>query len=209
MRITTLGIDLAKSVFQLHGVNEAGEVVLRRQLRRAALLAFLSELPACRIGMEACASAHDWGRRISAMGHDVRLIAPAYVKPYVKRQKNDAADAEAICEAVLRPGMGNVPIKSEEQQGCLMLHRSRDLLMRQRTMLLNAMRSHLGHAQPSCGVRDRAAKGTSPDHRLHEELAREWASRSARWCCAGHGADPLWRAVRLDALPASSKTIFI
>jgi transposase len=143
MRITTLGIDLAKSVFQLHGVNEAGEVVLRRQLRRAALLAFLSELPACRIGMEACASAHDWGRRISAMGHDVRLIAPAYVKPYVKRQKNDAADAEAICEAVLRPGMGNVPIKSEEQQGCLMLHRSRDLLMRQRTMLLNAMRSHL------------------------------------------------------------------
>lgn len=88
MRITTLGIDLAKSVFQLHGVNEAGEVVLRRQLRRAALLAFLSELPACRIGMEACASAHDWGRRISAMGHDVRLIAPAYVKPYVKRQKN-------------------------------------------------------------------------------------------------------------------------
>lgn len=143
MRITTLGIDLAKSVFQLHGVDDAGVVVLRRKLRRAALLAFLSELPACRIGMEACASAHDWARRISAMGHDVRLIPPAYVKPYVKRQKNDAADAEAICEAVLRPGMANVPIKSEEQQGCLVLHRSRDLLMRQRTMLLNAIRAHL------------------------------------------------------------------
>ncbi|MCE2931535.1 MAG: IS110 family transposase [Hyphomicrobiales bacterium] len=143
MRITTLGIDLAKSVFQLHGVDETGVVVLRRKLRRAALLAFLSELPACRIGMEACASAHDWARRISAMGHDVRLIPPAYVKPYVKRQKNDAADAEAICEAVLRPGMANVPIKSAEQQGCLVLHRSRDLLMRQRTMLLNAIRAHL------------------------------------------------------------------
>jgi len=143
MNVTTIGIDLAKSVFQLHGVDAAGEVVFRKKLRRAGVLEFLRDLRPCLIGMEACATAHFWGREIGALGHEVRLIPPAYVKPYVKRQKNDAADAEAICEAVTRPNMRFVPVKSAERQGVLMLHRTRDLLMRQRTMTLNAVRSHL------------------------------------------------------------------
>jgi transposase len=143
MEIRSLGIDLAKSVFQLHGVDGEGAVVLRKKLRRGAVLDFLHTLPPCLIGLEACASSHHWAREIAALGHDVRLIPPAYVKPYVKRQKNDAADAEAICEAVTRPSMRFVPIKSPDQQSVLMIHRSRDLLMRQRTMLLNAIRAHL------------------------------------------------------------------
>ena len=143
MQITALGIDLAKSVFQLHGVDAGGAVVLKRKLRRAAVLEFLRELPPCLVGMEACATSHHWAREISALGHDVRLIPPAYVKPYVKRQKNDMADAEAICEAVTRPNMRFVPVKAVEQQSVLVLHRARDLLMRQRTMLLNAIRAHL------------------------------------------------------------------
>ena len=143
MNVTTIGIDLAKSVFQLHGVDIAGEVVFRKKLRRSAVLDFLRDLPSCLVGMEACATGHFWAREISALGHDVRLIPPAYVKPYVKRQKNDAADAEAICEAVTRPHMRFVPVKCAERQGVLMLHRTRDLLMRQRTMMLNAARGHL------------------------------------------------------------------
>jgi transposase len=143
MNVTTIGIDLAKSVFQLHGVDAQGEVVVRKKLRRSAVLDFLRDLPPCLIGQEACATSHFWGREIGALGHDVRLMPPAYVKPYVKRQKNDAADAEAICEAVSRPNMRFVPIKSAERQGVLMLHRTRDLLMRQRTMTLNAVRAHL------------------------------------------------------------------
>lgn len=143
MNLTTIGIDLAKSVFQLHGIDADGEVVLRKKLRRSAVLDFLRDLSPCLIGLEACATSHFWSREISALGHDVRLIPPAYVKPYVKRQKNDAADAEAICEAVTRPNMRFVPIKSAERQGVLMLHRTRDLLMRQRTMTLNAVRAHL------------------------------------------------------------------
>ncbi len=143
MNVTTIGIDLAKSVFQLHGVDAQGEVVFRKKLRRSAVLDFLRELRPCLIGLEACATAHFWAREIGALGHDVRLIPPAYVKPYVKRQKNDAADAEAICEAVTQPHMRFVPIKSTERQGVLMLHRTRDLLMRQRTMTLNAVRAHL------------------------------------------------------------------
>jgi transposase len=142
MEITALGIDLAKSVFQLHGVAADGAVVLQKKLRRGAVLDFLGKLEPCLIGMEACATSHYWAREIAALGHDVRLIPPAYVKPYVKRQKNDAADAEAICEAVTRPNMRFVPVKTEEQQGVLVLHRSRDLLMRQRTMMLNAIRAH-------------------------------------------------------------------
>jgi transposase len=142
MNITTLGIDIAKSVFQLHGVDADGTIVLQKKLRRGAVLDVLGKLGTCLIGMEACATSHHWAREIAALGHEVRLIPPAYVKPYVKRQKNDAADAEAICEAVTRPNMRFVPVKTEEQQGVLVLHRSRDLLMRQRTMILNAIRAH-------------------------------------------------------------------
>lgn len=143
MKITTIGIDIAKSVFQLHGVDEAGKVVLRKKLRRSAMLTTLRDLSPCLIGIEACATAHYWAREITALGHEVKLMPPAYVKPYVKRQKNDMADAEAICEAVTRPNMRFVPVKSADRQGVLVLHRTRDLLMRQRTMLLNAARGHL------------------------------------------------------------------
>lgn len=143
MHITTIGIDLAKSVFQLHGADADGAVVVRKKLRRGTVLAFLRDQPTCLVGIEACATAHHWAREIAALGHEVRLIPPAYVKPYVKRQKNDAADAEAICEAVARPSMRFVPVKSADRQGVLVLHRARDLLMRQRTMILNAIRAHM------------------------------------------------------------------
>lgn len=168
MEITTLGIDLAKSVFQLHGVDGDGAVVLQRKLRRNALLGFLGKLGPCLIGMEACPTSHFWAREIAALGHQVRLIPPAYVKPYVKRQKNDAADAEAICEAVTRPNMRFVPVKSEEQQAVLVLHRARDLLMRQRTMILNANRAQLAEsgvitAQGSRKVTDLVRRLCDPD----------------------------------------------
>jgi transposase len=177
MEIRTLGIDLAKSVFQLHGVDAAGAVVLQKKLRRGAVLDFLGKLAPCLIGMEACATSHHWAREITALGHDVRLIPPAYVKPYVKRQKNDAADAEAICEAVARPNMRFVPIKTEEQQSVLVLHRSRDLLMRQRTMMLNAIRAHLAEfgniaAQGPSKVVDLIAKLQSGETRKIPEIAR-------------------------------------
>ena len=140
----TIGLDLAKTVFQVHGVDAAGKVVVRRQLRRSELLGFFGELPACLVGMEACGSAHHWARQIAALGHSVRLLAPARVKPYVKPgRKNDASDAAAICEAVGRPHMQFVPVKSAAQQGVLLLHRGRDLMVRQRTMLINALRGHL------------------------------------------------------------------
>ena len=142
MQINTIGLDLAKQVFQVHGVDDAGAVVLRKRLRRSEVLRSFSMLPSCLIGMEACATAHHWARELSALGHEVRLIPPSYVKPYVRRGKTDAADAEAICEAVSRPSMRFVPLKTAEQQSELMLHRSRDLLVRQRTMLVNALRGH-------------------------------------------------------------------
>jgi transposase len=141
--ITTIGLDIAKSVFQVHGINAQGEVVVRRQLRRARLLPFFQKLPACLVGIEACASSHYWARELQALGHTVRLMPPAYVKPYVKRQKNDAADAEAICEAVQRPNMRFVPVKTPDQQACLMLHRTRHLLIRQQTAVINSIRAHL------------------------------------------------------------------
>lgn len=143
MEITTLGIDLAKSIFQLHGIDADGKILLRKKLRRQALLSFLAGLPPCLVGMEACATAHFWAREVAALGHEVRLIPPAYVKPYVKRQKNDMADAEAICEAVSRPNMHFVAIKSADQQAVLMLHRSRELLVRHRIAMINALRAHL------------------------------------------------------------------
>ncbi len=139
----TIGIDLAKNVFQVHGVDDVGRVVIKQKLRRQHFLAFLSKLEPCLIGMEACGSAHHWARQLTDMGHDVRLMAPAYVKPYVKRGKNDMVDAEAICEAVTRPTMRFVPIKTASQQSILMVHKSRALLIRQRTMLVNALRGHL------------------------------------------------------------------
>lgn len=141
--ITTIGLDLAKSVFQVHGVNEADGVVLRKRLRRGQVLTFFAGLSPCLVGMEACATAHYWARELRALGHEVRLMPPQYVKAYLKRNKNDAADAEAICEAVRRPSMRFVPVKTKEQQSALLMHRGRDLLVRQRTMLANALRGHL------------------------------------------------------------------
>jgi hypothetical protein len=141
--IATIGLDIAKSVFQVHGVDAAGQVVIRRQLKRGQVLAFFAKLPPCLIGIEACASSHHWARELQAVGHTVRMIPPAYVKPYVKRQKNDAADAEAICEAVTRPNMRFVPTKTLEQQGCLVLHRTRHLFIRQQTAVINSIRAHL------------------------------------------------------------------
>src|SRR6202171_3215938 len=141
--ITTIGLDIAKSVFQVHGVDAAGEVVIRRQLKRRSVLAFFQKLPPCLVGIEACASSHHWSRELQALGHTVRLMPPAYVKPYVKRQKNDMADAEAICEAVARANMRFVPTKTPEQQSCLMLHRTRHLFIRQQTAVINAIRAHL------------------------------------------------------------------
>ncbi|MBT8001647.1 MAG: IS110 family transposase [Rhodospirillales bacterium] len=141
--VSVIGLDIAKNVFQVHGVDEQGEVVDRRQIRRGQMMVYFSKLPPCLIGIEACATAHYWGRELRSLGHEVRLIPPQYVKPYVKRNKTDAADAEAICEAVTRPSMRFVGVKSADQQAVLVLHRSRDLLVRQRTMLSNAIRGHM------------------------------------------------------------------
>ena len=141
--ITTIGLDIAKSVFQVHGVDAAGNVIVRRQLKRRNVLAFLEKVPPCLVGIEACATSHHWSREITALGHTVRLMPPAYVKPYVKRQKNDAADAEAICEAVSRANMRFVETKTPEQQACLMLHRTRHLFIKQQTSVINAIRAHL------------------------------------------------------------------
>ena len=143
MQITTIGLDIAKNVFQVHGIDASEKVVVRKQLRRSQVLAFFEALPPCLVGMEACATAHYWARELTKLGHQVRLMPAKDVKAYVKRNKNDAADAEAICEAVRRPTMRFVQVKSAEQQGRLMLHRTRDLLMRQRTQLINALRAHL------------------------------------------------------------------
>src|SRR6202021_593723 len=141
--VSTSGGDIAKSVFQIHGVDAGGTVVIRRRVGRARVLEFFADLPPCLVGMEACATAHQWARELKKLGHDTRLMPPTYVKAYVKRGKNDAADAAAICEAVTRPSMRFVPIKSVGQQSALMLHRTRDLLIRQRTQLINALRAHL------------------------------------------------------------------
>jgi transposase len=141
--VVTVGLDIAKSVFQVHGVDAAGAVVLQRRLARSKLIAFFEKLPRCRVGIEACASAHHWGRRLTELGHEVRLMPPSYVKPYVKRQKNDAADAEAICEAVTRPTMRFVAVKSSDQQSVQVMHRTRMTLMRHRVELSNTIRAHL------------------------------------------------------------------
>ena len=141
--ITTIGLDIAKSVFQVHGVDAAGQVTIRRQLKRRYVLAFFQKLSPCLVGIEACASSHHWWRKLKALGHTVRLMPPAYVKPYVKRQKNDATDAEAICEAVTRANMRFVETKTAEQQSGMVLHLVRYLFIRQQTAVINAIRAHL------------------------------------------------------------------
>lgn len=151
-QVSTIGLDIAKNVFQVHGIDETGEVIVRRQLRRRQVLAFFGRLSPCLIGMEACATSHHWARELEKLGHEVRLMPPRYVKPYVKRNKNDAADAEAICEAVTRPTMRFVPIKTCEQQSVLMLHRTRQLFVRQRTTLINAIRAHLAEFGIVAGI---------------------------------------------------------
>src|SRR5256884_4969831 len=141
--VTTIGLDIAKSVFQVHGVDAEGKVIIRRKLKRRYVAAFFQRLPPCLVGVEACASSHHWSRELKALGHTVRLMPAAYVTPYVKRHKNDADDAEAICEAVARANMRFVAPKTPEQQSCLMLHRTRHLFIRQQTAVINAIRAHL------------------------------------------------------------------
>src|SRR5256885_7749643 len=176
--ITTVGLDLAKHVFQVHGVDAQGAVVLRKQLRRGQVLALFSRLPRCVVGMEACATAHYWARELGALGHEVRLMPAQYVKAYIKRNKHDAADAEAICEAVQRPTMRFVPVKTTEQQATALLHRGREQLVRQRTMLVNALRAHLAEfglvaAQGLRNVSELIAIVRNHDDRRVPDMARE------------------------------------
>src|SRR5215813_5928293 len=141
--VTTIGLDIAKSIFQVHGVDAEGNVTIRRKLKRRYVIPFFQKLRPCLVGIEACASSHHWSRELQALGHTVRLMPPAYVKTYVKRQKNGSTDAEAICEAVARPNMRFVPTKTVEQQSCLMLHRARHLFSRQQTAVINSIRAYL------------------------------------------------------------------
>src|SRR5213595_4076644 len=143
MQITTIGLDIAKNVFQVHGIDSNEKVVVRKQLRRSQVPAFFKTLPPCLVGLEACATAHYWARELAALGHELQVMPAQYVKAYIKRNKHDAADAEAICEAVQRPTMRFVPVKTTEQQATQLLHRGREQLVRQRTMLVNALRAHL------------------------------------------------------------------
>jgi len=171
MEITTIGLDLAKSVYQVHGVDAAGNVVLRKALRRAQVLPFFGKAVPCLVGIEACGTSHHWARELAKLGHEVRLMPPAYVKPYVKRGKNDANDAEAICEAVTRPTMRFVAMKSPEQQAALALHRTRDLLVKQRTQLVNMIRGLLAEfgieivrgLHHALELAARIASGTAPE----------------------------------------------
>src|SRR3979490_2589314 len=190
MQITTIGLDIAKNVFQVHGIDAKEKVVARKQLRRSQVIAFFKALPPCLIGMEACATAHYWARELTKLGHEVRLMPAKDVKAYVKRNKNDAADAEAICEAVRRPTMRFVRIKSAEQQGQLMQHRTRDLLMRQRTQVINALRAHLAEL----GIV--AAQGDKGVKELLAIVADEKDGRLATRC----PATGLCRAAQLEAL---------
>ena len=176
--ITTIGLDLAKTVFQVHGADQDGRPVVRKKLRRGQVLGFFAGLSPCLIGLEACASAHYWARELQALGHAVRLIPPQYVKPFVKTNKNDASDAEAICEALIRPTMRFAPLKSAEQQSVLMLHRARELLVRQRTMLINALRGHCGEfgivvAQGASKVAELIAMIEDPEDERLPALAHE------------------------------------
>jgi transposase len=183
--VTTIGLDIAKSVFQVHGIDAEGRVIIRRQLRRRYVLAFFEKLAPCLVGIEACASSHYWSRQLQALGHMVRLMPPAYVKPYVKRQKNDAADAEAICEAVTRANMRFVPTKTPEQQSCLMLHRTRHLFIRQQTAVINAIRSHLAEFGIVAPV---GRHGVEQLLNIAADLSDERLPDVARRCVADLGA---------------------
>src|SRR6202167_5788550 len=169
--VSTIGLDIAKSVFQIHGVDVDGTVVIRRRVSRAKVSEFFAALPPCLIGIEACPAAHHWSRKLQALGHTVRLMPPNYVKAYLKRSKNDANDAAAICEAVTRPSMRFVPTKTELQQSGLMLHRGRQLLVRRRTMLSIAIRAHMAEL----GIIP--AKGRNGTSELLESIADADASR--------------------------------
>src|SRR5215470_10669618 len=182
--VTTIGLDIAKSVFQLHGVDAHGNVLVRRQFKRRHVLAFFEKLPPCLVGLEACASSHHWSRELQALGHTVRLMPPAYVKPYVKRQGNDATDAEAICEAVTRPNMRFVPTKTAEQQGCLMLHRTRHLFIRQQTAVINAIRAHLAEFGVVAPV---GRKGVEELLRVATASSEERVPEVARACVGALG----------------------
>ena len=176
--ITTIGLDLAKSVFHLHGMDHEGQAVLRKKVRRGQVLKFFGTLPPCLVGMDACGSAHHWTRALSAQGHAVRLIPPHYVRPFLKTNKHDAADAEAIAEALMRPTMRFAPIKSVDQQAVLMLHRSRELLVKQRTMLINAVRGHCSElgmtaCQGASRVNDLLVMIENPDDPRLPTFARE------------------------------------
>jgi transposase len=178
MQVTTIGLDIAKNVFQVHGVDGHGKVVLRKRLARAGVLEFFANLPPCLVGLEAGGGAHHWARELRALGHDARLMPPQYVKAYVKRNKHDAADAEACCEAVQRPGMRFVPIKSAPQQATCMLHRVRDQLIGQRTATINALRGHLTElgivaARRQAGVRQLLARIGEIENDRIPPLARE------------------------------------
>ena len=182
--VKTVGLDIAKSVFQVHGVDADGQVVIRRKLKRRYVLAFFEKLPACLVGIEACATSHHWSRQLQALGHKVRLMPPAYVKPYVKRQKNDAADAEAICEAVTRANMRFVETKTVEQQSCLMLHRTRHLFIREQTAVINVIRAHLAEFGIVAPV---GRKGVEELLRVIADPADKRLSEIARACLAALG----------------------
>src|SRR5690348_11102793 len=177
-QVTTIGLDLAKNLFQVHGADAQGRPVLKRRLARGKVLEFFANLPPCLVGLEACAAAHYWARELAKLGHTVRLMPPQYVRPYVKTNKHDAADAEACCEAVRRPGMRFVPVKEESQQSLLMLHRVREQLLKQRTATVNAPRAHLAEfgvvaAQRRTGLRELLAVIADADDRRLPPLARE------------------------------------
>lgn len=185
-KISTIGLDLAKNVFQVHAVDTSGAVVERRQLRRSAVEKYFAKLPPCLVGVEACGSAHHWARLISRYGHDVRLMPPAYVKPYVRRNKNDGRDAEALCEAVGRPTMRYVPVKTVEQQASLCLHTSRAMLVRQRTMVSNMIRAHLAElgiitAKGIRGLRELIGKLEEPSEEIPELMRSVLALMARQW----------------------------
>ena len=180
-QVVTIGLDIAKSVFQVHGVDAEGVVVIRQKLTRARLLPFFAKLEPCLVGIEACGASHHWARELTKLGHEARLMPPSYVKPYLKRQKNDMADAEAICEAVTRPTMRFVPVKSPEQQGVMVLHRTRLVLTRQRTQLSNAIRGHMAEFGLTAAI---GREGLGRLIAVILDGADERVTREARVCLA-------------------------